>query len=87
MIYKGFYISKIKDCEKNEGGYYCIVYDENGNYELDNFCIHKEDLEKYRDTRENSLFNNEDFIIENLMIAYIDNCFEDLIKLRKEVLK
>lgn len=83
MNYKEFYISRTEDCDENIGGYFCQVYaDENMDYEIDNFCIHKEDLDKHRYAKENDLLNNEDLIIE-----YINNYFDNLTKLRKEVLK
>lgn len=45
MEYKGFYVTYTADCEDNLGGYFCQVYkDSNLDYEIDNFCIHKEEL-------------------------------------------
>lgn len=45
MEYKGFYITCIEDCDENIGGYFCQVYkDKELDFEIDYFCIHKEDL-------------------------------------------
>jgi len=45
MEYKGVYISLTPDCGPNEGGYYCQVYkDEDMNCQIDDFCIHSDEL-------------------------------------------
>ena len=46
MEYKGFYISTTPDVGTNQGGYYCQVYDdEDMTNQVDDFCIHPEELE------------------------------------------
>ena len=45
MEYKSLYISFVPDCDVNEGGYYCQVYsDKDMEYQVDDFCIHPEEL-------------------------------------------
>lgn len=75
MKYKDYYISYTKDCEENKNGYFCQVYiDKQQEYEVDNFCIHKEELEKYS-------------VNENI-IKYIDDNYHLLNELKeKEMLK
>lgn len=46
MEYKGYYISTTPDVGPNQGGYYCQVYDdEDLENQIDDFCIHPEELE------------------------------------------
>ena len=46
MEYKGLYISTTSDVGPNQGGYYCQVYeDEDMENQIDDFCIHPEELE------------------------------------------
>lgn len=46
MKYGRMYITECRDCGENDGGYFCqIYYDEDCEKEIDNFCIHKEELE------------------------------------------
>lgn len=75
MKYKDYYISYTKDCEENKNGYFCQVYiDKQQEYEIDNFCIHKEELEKCS-------------VNENI-IKYIDENYHLLNELKeKEVIK
>lgn len=41
------YVTSTEDCDENKGGLYCQIYaDPELNNELDNFCIHKEELEQ-----------------------------------------
>ena len=45
MEYRGLYVSATPDCEPNEGGYYCQVYaDEDYGDQIDDFCIHPDEL-------------------------------------------
>lgn len=47
MEYRGLYVSATPDCEPNEGGYYCQVYaDEDYGDQIDDFCIHPDELEE-----------------------------------------
>ena len=72
MEYKGFYITYIDDCNENVGGYFCQVYTNNNlDYELDNFCIHKEDL-----------INSS---VEENITKYIDNFEKELIIIKEEL--
>lgn len=46
MQYGKVWITYIKDCGENEGGYFCEVYaDEDYNERIDYFCIHPEDCD------------------------------------------
>ena len=50
MEYRGLYISATEDCCENEGGYYCQVYtDADYQYQIDEFCIHPDELEENPD--------------------------------------
>ena len=50
MEYRGYYISLTPDCDPNEGGYYCQVYeDQDYSEEIDDFCIHPDELEENPD--------------------------------------
>ena len=50
MEYRGYYISLTPDCGPNEGGYYCQVYqDQDYSEEIDDFCIHPDELEENPD--------------------------------------
>lgn len=87
MEYKGFYITYVEDICENTGGYFCQVYlDSNFDFEIDNFCIHKEDLISkgiedsiisYIDENkmENLCFNCGK-IKEDCESAYCDKCWE-----------
>lgn len=44
MIYKKVEISFCPDCGPNKGGYYCIVSTRKDEWEIDNFCIHPDEL-------------------------------------------
>ena len=47
------YVSFCDDTHPNKGGYYCQVYaDENGEFELDNFVIHRNELPICQDANE-----------------------------------
>lgn len=37
------YIDYMKDCCENEGGYYCVVYSDEYETEIDHFCVHPDD--------------------------------------------
>ncbi len=40
------YVTSTEDCDENEGGLYCQIYaDSELENELDDFCIHKDELE------------------------------------------
>lgn len=70
MEYKGFYITHIEDCSENKGGYFCQVYTNSTlDYELDYFCIHKENL-----------INSS---LEQNIIEYIDYFEVELKKIKK----
>lgn len=50
MEYKGLYISIAPDCGPNEGGYYCQVYeDRDMRDQIDEFCIHPDELAENAD--------------------------------------
>ena len=50
MEYRGYYISLTPDCGPNEGGYYCQVYqDQDYSEQIDDFCIHPDELEENPD--------------------------------------
>lgn len=50
MEYRGLYISVVPDCGPNEGGYYCQVYADLGmDDQIDDFCIHPDELEENPD--------------------------------------
>ena len=50
MEYRGYYISLTDDYGPNEGGYYCQVYqDQDYSEEIDDFCIHPDELEENPD--------------------------------------
>ena len=50
MEYRGLYVSVTPDCESNEGGYYCQVYTvEDYGDQIDDFCIHPDELEENDD--------------------------------------
>ena len=52
MEYRGLYVSATPDCEPNEGGYYCQVYaDEDYGDQIDDFCIHPDELEENDDIK------------------------------------
>lgn len=52
MEYRGLYVSATPDCEPNEGGYYCQVYaDEDYGDQIDDFCIHPDELEENDDLK------------------------------------
>lgn len=69
MEYKGFYISRTNDCDENIGGLFCQIYTEsNFDREIDNFCIH----------------NNEMDNIEGFIKKYIDSHYDDLLKFKNE---
>lgn len=45
MKYRGLFISVTPDCDENTGGYYCQVYtDEDMANQIDDFCIHPDEL-------------------------------------------
>ena len=44
MIYKEVEIFHCPDCGPNKGGYYCTVYIRKDDWEIDNFCIHPDEL-------------------------------------------
>ena len=45
MEYKGLYVSCTDDCGVNAGGYYCQVYtDDSMDEQIDDFCVHPEEL-------------------------------------------
>lgn len=57
------------DTEINKGGYYCEVYlDEDNSINIDNFVIHKEDLD---------CFDDRDVGVETLCKVYAKN-FDDM---------
>ena len=65
MKYKDFYITYTKDCCENKGGYFCQIYlDSNLDYEVDNFCIHAEELHHNK--------------IEDMIISYMEQYEKDL---------
>lgn len=69
MKYKDFYITYTKDCCENKGGYFCQVYtDSMLDNEIDNFCIH-----------ENELVNNS---IKDIIKLYINQYDKELNKKR-----
>lgn len=44
--------ARLPDCEPNEGGYYCQVYaDEDYGDQIDDFCIHPDELEENDDIK------------------------------------
>lgn len=46
MQYGKVWISQCRDCDENEGGWYCEVYtDEYMENRIDYFCIHTEDCD------------------------------------------
>ena len=48
MKYRGYYITTCDDIAENEGGLYCQVYaDENCGKEVDDFCIHADELAQH----------------------------------------
>jgi len=50
MEYRGYYISLTPDCGPNEGGYYCQMYqDQDYSEQIDDFCIHPDELEENPD--------------------------------------
>ena len=50
MEYRGYYISRTDDCVPNEGGYYCQVYsDPDCSEQIDDFCIHPDELKENPD--------------------------------------
>lgn len=50
MEYRGLYIDTVEDCDENEGGYYCKVYSDECMFdEIDDFCIHPDELEENPD--------------------------------------
>ena len=52
MEYRGLYVSATPECEPNEGGYYCQVYaDEDYGDQIDDFCIHPDELEENDDIK------------------------------------
>ena len=58
MEYRGLYVSATPDCEPNEGGYYCQVYaDEDYGDQIDDFCIHPDELEENDDIKHLSLIH------------------------------
>ena len=60
------YVSFVEDCEDNEGGYYCEVWDsEDMAKQLDNFCIHTNDCDC-----------NDWDAIEEFAMNYISNITE-----------
>lgn len=60
---ESLYVSFTDDCEPNEGGFYCEVYNELDE-EVDDFVIHKEDLP-------NADYNKKREIAESLAINYV----------------
>lgn len=71
MKYRDLYVSSTPDCDENEGGYYCQVYlDEDMEYEIDDFCIHPEELAANPN-------------VEHWMKEYIDEndyCYKDAMR-------
>lgn len=50
MEYRGYYISLTPDCGPNEGGYYCqVCQDQDYSEQIDDFCIHPDELEENPD--------------------------------------
>lgn len=50
MEYRGLYVSVVPDCGPNEGGYFCQVYtDQSYDEQIDDFCIHPDELEENGD--------------------------------------
>ena len=44
MQYRNLRIDYVEDCGPNEGGYYCQVYRESDEKQIDDFCIHAEEI-------------------------------------------
>jgi hypothetical protein len=69
------YISLCDDVDPNKGGYYCEVYLDGYNYfDIDNFVIHKEDLD---------CFEDREVGIETLCKVYAKH-FDDMPYLNRE---
>lgn len=69
------FIGLFDDVEPNKGGYYCEVYlDEGDCLDIDNFVIHKEDLD---------CFENRDAGIDTICEAYAKE-FDDMPYLNRE---
>lgn len=44
MQYRKLRIDYCEDCDPNVGGYYCQVYRESDEAQIDDFCIHPDEL-------------------------------------------
>ena len=44
MQYRKLRIDYVDDCGPNEGGYYCQVYRESDEKQINDFCIHPDEL-------------------------------------------
>lgn len=44
MLYRKLRIDCTEDCGPNEGGYYCQVFRESDEEQIDDFCIHPDEL-------------------------------------------
>ena len=52
MQYRNLRIDYTEDCGPNEGGYYCQVYRGSDEKQIDDFCIHSEELTDGTDPEE-----------------------------------
>lgn len=62
MQYRNLRIDYCEDCGPNAGGYYCQVYRESDDAQLDDFCIHPDELTDRTDP-------------EDIIRSYIDSMY------------
>lgn len=62
MQYRNLRIDYCEDCGPNAGGYYCQVYRESDEAQIDDFCIHPDELNDGTDP-------------EDIIRSYIDSMY------------
>lgn len=63
MQYRKLRIDYTEDCGPNEGGYYCQVFRESDEMQIDDFCIHPDEIP-------------DDMEPEDLIQSYIDGMYD-----------
>lgn len=63
MQYRALCIDYTEDCGPNEGGYYCQVYREPDGMQIDDFCLHPDEIPDDADP-------------EDLIRNYIDGIYD-----------
>ena len=69
------YITSTPDCEDNKDGFYCETYsDEECDHKIDDFCVHPEDIPRYKEMS----LQEQEIAADEFMAHYYDNMILDL---------